>query len=86
MFYILNAKIFIHGIKSSHGKDIFIHHLLKIHKLTTGINSLMSFRYSLPSELETVLRIAFLGNGKHGPFILLLLTSAILSHLSLFSM
>lgn len=29
MFYVLNTLIFIHGIKSWHGKAIFIQHLLK---------------------------------------------------------
>lgn len=68
------------------GKTSSFSTYLKIYESMTGRNSLMSYSYSVPSELETAPRIAFLGNGKHGPFISLLLVPVVPSHLSLFSM
>lgn len=65
------------------GKTSSFSTYLKIYESKTGINSLMSYIYSVPSELE---KITFLGNGKHGPFILLLIKSVVHSYLSLFSM
>lgn len=68
------------------GKTSLFSTYLKIYESMTEINSLMSYSYSVPSELETALRIAILGSGKHGLFIPLLLISVVPSYLSFFSM